>query len=145
MFQFRIEAGDETLRDQVENAAGNAKYTSVRTQNELISICEDVVREDTVCEDVVRQDTVCEDVVREDNVSAADAPVGFSILIDERADMSGEEQLSLGVRFVDTTNKEPAIHDEFFGFISLAQMDTETTANTLIFQCTKFGLDIRST
>ena len=135
MFQFRIEAGDETLRDHVENAAGNAKYTSVRTQNELISICEDVVHEDTVCEDVVR----------EDNVSAADAPVGFSILIDERADISGEEQLSLGVRFVDTTNKEPAIHDEFLGIISLAQMHVETTANTLIFQCTKFGLDIRST
>ena len=140
MFQFRIEAGDETLRDHVENAAGNAKYTSVRTQNELISICEDVVRED-ICEDVVRED-ICEDVVREDTVSAASAPAGFSILADERADISGEQQLSLGVRFVDTTNKEPAIHDDFLGFISLAQIDAETTANTLIFQCTKFGLDL---
>ena len=141
MFQFRIEAGDETLRDHVENAAGNTKYTSVRTQNELISICEDVVVREDICEDVVRED-ICEDVVREDTVSAADAPVGFSILIDERADMLGEEQFSLGVRFVDTTNKEPAIHEEFLGFISLAQMHVETIANTLIVQCTKFGLDL---
>ena len=73
----------------MENAAGNAKYTSVRSQNELISICEDVVRED-----------ICEDVV-----SAADASVGFSILADETTDISGEEQLSLGVRLVETTNK----------------------------------------
>ena len=103
----------------MENTAGNAKYTSVRTQNELISICEDVVREDNVCEDVVREDNVCEDVVREDNVcedvvrednvSAADASVRFIILADETTDISGKEQLSLGVRFVDTTNKEHCI------------------------------------
>ena len=54
--------------------------------------------------------------------------------------MSGEEQLSLGVRFVDTTNKEPAIRDEFLGFTSLAQTDAETIANTFIAQCTQFGL-----
>ena len=91
-----------------------AKYTSVRTQNELFSICEGVVREDIV--------------------SAANASVGFSILADETADITGEEQLSPGVCFVDTTNKEPAIRDEFLGFTSLAQMDAETIANTLITQ-----------
>ena len=87
MFQFRIEASGETLREHMENTAGNAKYTSVRTQNELISICEEVVHEDII--------------------SGANASVG-------------EEQLSLCVRFVDTTNKEPAIRDEFVGFTSLA-------------------------
>ena len=66
LFQFRIEAGDDTLRDHVENAAGNAKYTSVRTHNELISICEDVLRED-----------ICEEVI----VYVANAYVGFSILL----------------------------------------------------------------
>ena len=107
----------------MENAAGNAKYTSVRTQNELISICEDVVREYIG--------------------SAANASVGFSILADVTVDISGEEQLSLGVRFVDTTNKESAISGEFLGFTPLAQMDAEaeTIANTLIAQRTKFGLD----
>ena len=64
----------------MENAAGNAKYTSVRTHNELINMCEDVVREDIVY--------------------VANASVGFSILADETADISGEDQLSLCVRFV---------------------------------------------
>ena len=41
----------------------------------------------------------------------------------------GEEQLSLGVHFVDTTNKEPTICDEYRGFTSLAQIDAETIAN----------------
>ena len=36
--------------------------------------------------------------------------------------ISGEEKLSLGVRFVDTTNKEPTMRDEYLGFTSLAQM-----------------------
>ena len=54
----------------------------------------------------------------------------------------GEERLSLVVRFVDTTNQEPAIRYDFLVFTSLAQMDAETIANTLIAQCTKFGLDL---
>ena len=36
--------------------------------------------------------------------------------------ISGREQLSLGASFVDTTNKEPAIRDEYLGFTSLAQV-----------------------
>ena len=54
----------------------------------------------------------------------------------------GEEWLSLVVRFVNTTNQEPAIRDDFLRFTSLAQMDAETIANTLIAQCTKFGLHL---
>ena len=73
----------------------------------------------TFFEDVLREDT-CEDVVREDIVSVANASVGFSILADDTADISGEDHLSLCVRFVDTTNKEPAICDEFHGFTCLA-------------------------
>ena len=63
-------------------------------------------------------------------------------MVDETADISGEVQLTLGVRFVDTANKEPAIRDEFLGFTSLAQTDAESIANTLVAQCTKFGLDL---
>ena len=78
--------------------------------------------------------SICEDVVREVIVYAANASVGFSILADETADISGEEQLSLGVRFVETTNKKPAVRDEFLGFTSLAQMDAESIVNTLFAQ-----------
>ena len=88
----------------MENAASKVPI-SQDTKNELINICEDV---------------------------DANASVGFSILADETGDISGEEQLSPGVRFVDTTNKESAIRDEFLGFASLAQMDAEIISNTLI-------------
>ena len=69
LFKLRIEAGDEVLGQRMEKAVANAKYTSVRTQNKLISICEDVVREEIV--------------------SAANASCGFSILADEIADFFG--------------------------------------------------------
>ena len=59
-------------------------------------------------------------------MSAANASCGFSILADETADISGEEQLSLGVHFVDTTNDKPAICEEFLEFTSLTQLDAKT-------------------
>ena len=110
LFKLRVEADDEVLSQHMEKAAGNAKYTSVRTQNELIRICEDLVGEEIA--------------------SAANASCRFSILADETADVSGEEQLSLGVRFVDTTNDKPVIREEFLGFTSLTQLDAETIVDT---------------
>ena len=42
LLKFRVDSGDQVLKDHFETAAGNAKYTSVRTQNELM--CEFVLK-----------------------------------------------------------------------------------------------------
>ena len=64
----------------MEGASKNARYTSVRVQNELIVLSEEVVRVNIV--------------------KAANESNGFSIIANETADISGTEQLSFGVRFV---------------------------------------------
>jgi hypothetical protein len=77
LLRFQIEAGDTVLKEHSETAAGNARYTSHRVQNELLTECESIIRKDIVC--------------------AANSAIRFSILADETADISGTEQMSLGV------------------------------------------------
>lgn len=45
LLQFRIESGDETLRDHFKHCNKNAIYTSPRIQNEIIDICGTTLRE----------------------------------------------------------------------------------------------------
>ena len=61
----------------MEKTSGNSKYTSPKIQNELINLCEETVRGEIV--------------------ALANNSVGFSILADETADISGTEQLAIGV------------------------------------------------
>ena len=59
--------------------SGDAKYTSPKIQNELINLCEETARGEIV--------------------ALANNSVGFSILANEIADISGTKQLAIGVRF----------------------------------------------
>ena len=98
--------------------SGNAKYTSVRIQNELISLCEETVRD----------------------VTAANNSSGFSILADGTADISGTEQLSIGLRFFN--EEKLVIGEEFLGYTTLNEMDAETIARTIVTQYKKNGLNL---
>ena len=123
LLQFRVEAGDIDLGNHLKNAAQNAKYTSVRTQNELIHLCEETIREEIV--------------------DTANSKVGFSIIADETADIAGKEQLSIGVRFIDGQgdNNELTIREEFLGFTSLDQMSAAAIADAILAQVNKYGLN----
>ena len=70
----------------------------------------------------------------------ANNSVGFLILADETADISGTEQSAIGVRFFDEKNL--LIREEFLGFTLLKEMDAETIAETIIDQCNKYGLNL---
>ena len=120
LLDFRIEAGDAILKEHMEKASGNAKYTSPKIQNELIYLCEETVRGEIV--------------------ALANNSVDFLILPDENADISGTEQLAIGVRFFDEKNL--LIREEFLGFTPLKEMDAETIAETIINQCNKYGLNL---
>jgi len=65
----------------LRNSALNATYISPQIQNEIISACNDLILAKLVAQ-----------------VNAAKC---FSILADETADVSGTEQFSLYVRYVD--------------------------------------------
>jgi hypothetical protein len=64
---FRIESGDELLQKHISENAGNAKYTSPRIQNEIISICGKLIKNDIV--------------------NLANAANAFSVIADETADI----------------------------------------------------------
>ena len=45
LLDFRVESGDEMLRNHLLNAGANATYISPRTQNELIECCKDEIQD----------------------------------------------------------------------------------------------------
>lgn len=124
LFKFRIESGDNLLKEHFETCAGNAKYTSVQTQNELLSLCQKTL-----------QKSIIDDVNR---------AAGFSILADETADISGTEQLSIGVRFVDCSCK-PYIREEFLGYTPIVDdFGAENIAKTILNKCRELGLNMNN-
>lgn len=86
LLQLQVQSGDLVLKKHLEEGAKNAKYTSVRTEHEIIEMCENIIADEIV--------------------SRANASKSFSILADETCDIAGVEQLSLGVRFCVFENKE---------------------------------------
>nr|CAI5843510.1 unnamed protein product [Callosobruchus analis] len=85
LLKLRIDSGDKKLKSHFEKCRRNAIYTSPRIQNELINLCGEVIQENVISE--VRK------------------TMAYSILADETADVSGKEQLSIGVRFYDESKK----------------------------------------
>nr|CAI5824628.1 unnamed protein product [Callosobruchus analis] len=85
LLKLRIDSGDNKLKSHFEKCRRYAIYTSPRIQNELINLCGEVIQENVISE--VRK------------------TMAYSILADETADVSGKEQLSIGVRFYDESKK----------------------------------------
>lgn len=112
LLDFRVEAGDIRLQEHFASAAGNAKYTSVRVQNEMITICGDILREQ---------------IVAESNTAFA-----FSVLADETADIAGTEQMSIGIRFIDKTGTNVYVREQFMGFVELEQLNSACIAATIL-------------
>lgn len=120
LLAFRVEAGDVSLREYLENEAGSARDVSSQIENELIKLCVDAIREDIV--------------------SAANGSAGFSVLVGESAEISGEDHLSLGIRFVDMAGAKPQVREEFLGFAALK--GATCSAEIIIEECTKYGLNL---
>nr|CAI5838400.1 unnamed protein product [Callosobruchus analis] len=133
LLKLRIDSGDNKLKSHFEKCRRNAIYTSPRIQNELINLCGEVIQENVISE--VRK------------------TMAYSILADETADVSGKEQLSIGVRFYDESKSK--IREEFVGFVELKAQNASAIAeaidNFLISSnlskedCVGFGFDGCST
>ena len=112
LYEHRIEEGDSVLMNHFDTAVENAHYTYHRTQNDLINLSKQALREDIV--------------------KAANNAVGFPVIADETADIPETEQLSLGVQFVDTSGEKVMIGDEFLGFSPPKDVDVATISNCVI-------------
>ena len=93
LLDFRIDSGDEVLKEHFETASRNATYCSKTIQNEIIDCCGDVVTEQIVEE------------IKESKF--------FSIMADETQDCANKEQMSLAIRYVEQSE----IREAFIKFI----------------------------
>ncbi|XP_017462320.1 PREDICTED: 52 kDa repressor of the inhibitor of the protein kinase-like, partial [Rhagoletis zephyria] len=118
LLKLTIHAGDSVLQQHFSESSARAKYTSPQIQNELINICGNIIREKIV--------------------SRAQKAIAYSILADESCDISGKEQLSIGVRFSDEAT---IVYEEFLGFIELKAMDAKTIVNAIDTFIMQQGLD----
>ncbi|XP_020268164.1 zinc finger MYM-type protein 1-like [Asparagus officinalis] len=91
----------------LENAPGNASYTSAMVQNQIMKIMGDLVRKN-----------ICEKI----------GDFKFCILVDESRDESNCEQMAIVLRFVDA---DGFIRERFFDVIGVE----DTTAQTLKKMC----------
>lgn len=74
-----MEARDTLLIKYFEMCSSNAKYTSHRIQNELISICDNIIYNEIV--------------------KFVNNSIVFSLITDESIDVAGKEQLFILVRY----------------------------------------------
>ena len=85
---------NSVFEEHLQNAPKSATYRSKTIQNELISVCEDMILSKLTAE-----------------IKTAKF---FAVLADEAADISNKEQMSLVIRFVDENS---AIRETFLSFL----------------------------
>lgn len=119
LLHFQIKAGDQSLKQHLEDGKKNATYTSPHIQNDIIQLCGMVIK----------------DYILKDAKEAS----AYSLMADESQDISGKEQLSIGIRFFDEIRQ--VIREEFLGFVELDAMDAKTIALTIDNFIIDSGLD----
>ena len=105
------------LKEHIEHAADNAKYTSPKIQNEIIGLCEDPIREWIM----------------------SSIPRYWSLMADETQDCSTTEQMSICIRYVNNANE---VGEDFMGFVKVERMDAQSIADTLISTVQWWGLNM---
>ena len=91
---FRARGGDKILEDHLKNCGKNKSYISRTSQNKIVKCCGQVISEQII-----------QDIK---------ASKFYSIIADEAADSSHNEQMSLVLRFVDINMN---IREEFIAFL----------------------------
>ena len=109
LLEFRIDSGDQTLKHYLKTALRNASFISKTIQNEMIT-------------------TVGAIIVNNLSQEIRDSKY-FSIMSDEAADISNKENLSVVIRFLDSTK---TVREEFVGFYFCEDGTTEAAIKDFI-------------
>ncbi|KAG5871949.1 hypothetical protein JTB14_022424 [Gonioctena quinquepunctata] len=94
---------------------------SAKVQNDLISICGEIIHKEIV------------KCLNEAKV--------FSVLVDETADISGHEQLSLYVRYTKKVETCYVVKEDFLGFLKVDNTTAQTLADTIIASLKNLDID----
>lgn len=123
LLQLRIRAGDQNLKNHLENCGENASYISPNMQNEIISACNEYIR------GIIVQ-----------RVNAAKC---FSVLADETTDVSSVEQMSLCVRYLhQSSDGKVCLREDFLQFIPVADTRGKTLAHAITHNLSEYGLNL---
>lgn len=117
LLKFRIEAGDEILKNHLQTAASNASYISWQIQNEIISSFNSILLKNIV--------------------SKINEAKCFTVLADETTDIAGIQQMSLCVRFVENC----IVREEFLQFLPVLSSTGKALADTILEGLNKCGVD----
>ena len=118
LLQFRIDAGDEALKKDLAQMAGNAKYISPTIQNEILRIASTMVVEEFV----------------------AEANESFiSVVADESCDISGKEQLSIVLIY---TRGDEA-NESFTGFVKMFSVSAKSISAAILAHLSRIGVDLQ--
>lgn len=93
---------DYNLRERLLNCPKNATYLSPDIQNQIINICGQLIQKKIASE-----------------IALSDC---FSIITDETLDISGQEQLSICLRYV-TAEEKPSLREDFVAFFPLNRFE----------------------
>lgn len=121
LLRYRIDAGDSILKKHLLESSKNATYISWEIQNELINCCNSIILKQLVAE---INDAKC-----------------FTILADETTDIACKEQLSICVRYFNSTTSK--ICEHFLQFVPVLSTTGESLATTILSNLQKFGVDLK--
>lgn len=121
LLRFKVEAGDKNLANHLETAPRNATYLSPEIQNEVINACSCMIIEQLV--------------------SKINSAKCFTVLADETTDISGIEQFSLCVRYLDIFKKE--MREDFLKFVPVHDVTGKGLATTLMDSLKELGLELK--
>lgn len=117
LLKFRIDAGDQSLREHFQTASANATYISWNIQNQIIDACNDIITKKLIID-----------------VNEAKA---FVVLADETTDISNKEQLTLCVRYVKNDN----ICENFLKFVHITSTTGAALAKSILESLESLGLN----
>jgi len=126
LVEFTAAAGDDVLKDHLENMSANATYLSPTIQNEMI--------------EVIGQSILGAVVIKVKEAGM------FSVLMDETTDASHQEQLSVMARFVDTTAtvETQVITERLLGVVCATQTTGEALTQSLLDIIGRAGLNVEN-
>ncbi|KAL4090793.1 hypothetical protein QTP88_025568 [Uroleucon formosanum] len=119
LLRFRVDSGDTILEEHLKNGPKNSLYTSPGIQNEIISICGDIIKSKII-----------------QRVNAAEC---FSVLADETTDIGRIEQMSVCLRYYDQGDKK--IREDFLEFTPAVDLTGKGLATLIMSSLQNNGIN----
>ncbi|KAL4084918.1 hypothetical protein QTP88_027785 [Uroleucon formosanum] len=119
LLRFRVDSGDTILEEHLKNGPKNSLYTSPGIQNEIISICGDIIKSKII-----------------QRVNAAEC---FSVLADETTDIGRIEQMFVCLRYYDQGDKK--IREDFLEFTPAVDLTGKGLATLIMSSLQNNGIN----